>query len=229
LIARRARARRHFKEGKSMCAVDQFWLNWWVQALVAIGTISAVVVAMFGEAFRGKFFPPVLQLDLANPEGEPTSETQSWEENGQTHKRDVPARYYHVRVSNARRWSPAQQVHVALLGMELPNANGEMVPVWSGDVPIGWRNGSIFPVSRTIGSEAFVDICSVVDGRLRLHPLLVPNNLRANWTSACTLILTILARGAEADSAPFRLKIAWDGSWHNGAQEMQRHLSITVA
>ena len=113
--------------------------------------------------------------------------------------------------------------------MELPDANGEMVVDWNGDVPIGWRHGKLFPVSRTVGSEAFIDICSVAQGQgLRLHPLLAPNNLKAAWAGACTFIITVQARGAEADSAPVRLKIAWDGSWHDGAQEMQRHLSIVV-
>lgn len=42
--------------------------------------------------------------------------------------------------------------------------------------------------------------------------------LQRHGAGACTFIITVQARGAEADSAPVRLKIAWDGSWHDGAQ-----------
>lgn len=47
-------------------------MNWWVNVAVAAGTISAVLVALFGEAFRTKFFPPKLSLELANSNGEAT-------------------------------------------------------------------------------------------------------------------------------------------------------------
>jgi len=30
----------------------QFWWNWWVNAAVAFGTLTAAFVALFGQAFR---------------------------------------------------------------------------------------------------------------------------------------------------------------------------------
>ena len=48
----------------------QFWMNWGVQALSAVATLLAVVVALFGEVFRAKFFPPVLALALVDESGE---------------------------------------------------------------------------------------------------------------------------------------------------------------
>jgi len=50
---------------------------------------------------------------------------------------DAPTRYYHLCVSNTRRWSPEQDVRVALLGVEEIAASGDLVPVWLGDVPHG--------------------------------------------------------------------------------------------
>jgi hypothetical protein len=206
-----------------MCVV-----NW--QAISAMGTLLAVLVALFGTAFRAKFFPPKLRLRLLSSEGELTTAVLQWMDNvGEIVGRQVPARYYHVCVSNARRWSPAEQVQVILLGVEEPAADGRMLPIWTGDVPLGWRHRELFPAARTIGPEASVDICSVIKGKsLQLHPLITPNNLDVVRKVATTFVITIQARGAEADSAPLRLKINWDGLWNDGTQEMRRHLTIAM-
>jgi hypothetical protein len=104
-----------------------FWWNWWVNVAVATGTITAVLVALFGDAFRAKFFPPKLSLELANRNGEATRVQGSA---GQEE-----ARYYHVRVSNSRRWSPANQVQIVLLQVEEPDPNRNLQVVWRGDIP----------------------------------------------------------------------------------------------
>jgi hypothetical protein len=36
---------------------SSFWWNWWINAAVAVATFLAVLVALFGQAFRAKFFP----------------------------------------------------------------------------------------------------------------------------------------------------------------------------
>jgi hypothetical protein len=97
-------------------------------------------------------------------------------------------------------------------------------------LPIQWQNQQIFPVARAIGSTGRIDICSVMEGgSLQLHPLLKPNNLEVQFTKATKLVITIQARGSEADSAPLRLSLAWDGDWNEGTQEMRRHFIIKPA
>jgi len=191
-----------------------FW-----EGISAIATTCAVLVALFGQAFRDKFFPPKLNLNLLDAAGELTTFTQS----------STQVRYYHVRVSNARRWSPAQQVQVMLLGVAEPAADGSLRPIWTGDVPLSWRHQNIFPIYRTIGSDGHVDLCSISSDKvLRLHPLIAPNNLPVVRQEASEFAVTIQAKAAEGDSEPLRLRIAWDGTWEAGALEMQRHLSITA-
>ncbi len=82
-----------------------FWWNWWVNAAVALATLAAVLVALFGQAFRAKFFPPKLSLRLLRVEGEQTVGRLQWQEGGETKERTEDCRCYHLRVSNARRWS----------------------------------------------------------------------------------------------------------------------------
>jgi hypothetical protein len=42
----------------------EFWWNWFVQLAIAIGTIGAVIVALFGNRFRAFLLPPRLKLSL---------------------------------------------------------------------------------------------------------------------------------------------------------------------
>lgn len=196
-----------------------FWWNWLVQLATAIGTIGAVLVALFGQAFRARFFPPKLSLRLNSADGELTTRVQDG--------RSERVRYYHLRVSNTRRWSPAHGVHIALLQLEQPGPNGALQVIWQGDIPLGWRHQSLFPLARTIGPDANADLCSVSEGRrLRLHPLIAPFNLDLERTGPSQLALTLQARGDEVDSPALRIRVAWDGNWNAGAKEMRRHLAV---
>jgi hypothetical protein len=199
----------------------QFWWNWWVSLAVAFGTISAVLVALFGQAFRAKFFPPKLTLDLVSADGEATTLRHP---DGTV----VPVRYYHLRIANSRRWSPANGVSVVLLQLEEPGPDGQLQVRWTGDVPFGWRHQQLFPISRTIGAQADIDLCSVTESlRLQLHLLLTPFNLQAIRTQSCAMVLSLQARGDQADSDVLRIRIAWDGEWQQGAAEMRRHMVIS--
>lgn len=207
-----------------------FWWNWWVSAAAALATFLAVLVALFGQAFRAKFFPPQLSLHLLSPEGEKAVARLTWLEDGQIKERMEDCRYYHLQVSNSRRWSPANQVQVMLLRVEEPAPQGGWKVQWTGAIPLGWRHQQLYSTSRTIGAPADVDLCSVIKNKwLALHPLITPYNLEVQRRQACVFCLTVQAQGSECDSPAIRVKIAWDGKWHDGAQEMRGHLGVEVS
>lgn len=208
---------------------SEFWWNWWVNLAVAVGTLAAVLVALFGQAFRAKFFPPKLSLTLLNPEGEKTRVHLRWQDGREIKERMEDCRYYHLRVSNARRWSPANQVQVQLLQVEEPAANGALQITWTGAVPLGWRHQQLYPAARTVGPDADVDLCSVVNDKwLEIHPLVAPFNLEVRRTQACSFVMSLQAHGSESDSPVLRVKVTWDGRWEAGTQEMRRHLVLEV-
>jgi hypothetical protein len=73
----------------------QFWWNWWVNFAVALGTTLAVLVALFGDWIKNKWFKPDLRIEFSEPRG---VLVQSMElAPGQ---RVVDMRYYHLRVRN---------------------------------------------------------------------------------------------------------------------------------
>ena len=211
-----------------MCPEDQFWWNWWVSIAVALGTISAVLVALFGQAFRAKFFPPRLVLQIARPKGEKIKVQLTWFEKGEPKECWEDARYYHIRVKNTRRWSPANQVQIFLTRVEEPGPDRKFQVTWLGDVPIRWRHQEVFPPSRTIGPAADCDLCSVVKGKsLQIYPLVAPYNLNVKRREKSIFVVSLQARSNEGDSSTVRVQISWDGKWEDGAEEMKSHLIVT--
>ena len=211
-------------------ALRQFWLNWWLQFAVAAATFGAVLVALFGQAFRAKFLPPKLSVRLADAQGEKTKIKLSWVENGVLKERTEDARFYHLAVENDRRWSPANQVQVVLLSVAEPGADGRFVTIWTGDIPLGWRHQQVLSGPRTVGPTGHVDLCSVVKGKwLQLHPLVAPFNLEVIRRNSADLLLHVQARSNEVDSEVVPVRVSWDGQWQDGATEMQRHLVVRIA
>jgi len=208
---------------------QQFWWNWVVNVGVALGTLGAVFAALFGDILRSKWFPPCLQLTLPHPEGHKTQ--IKWPVKTETgmEQRAEDVRYYHLRVSNTRRWSPAREVQVFLTRVEEPGPDNALQVVWSGDIPVYWDHQELFPPARTIGPAADCVLCSVLKGgALVLHPLVVPFNMKTRWEKSCTVITSFQARSSQADSDNIRVQIAWDGHWEDGEAEMKRHLVVKM-
>jgi hypothetical protein len=198
-----------------------------LDAGIALGTVGAVIVALFGQAFRAKFFPPKLALSLADALGEGTRVRITPPAESTEQPREEEARYYHLRVKNSRRWSPATEARVVLLQVEEPGPDGRLQVRWNGDIPLGWRHNSIFPPFRVVGPDAFADLCSVVRGKwIELHTLVSPFNLETRRRQAATLVVSVQVHATETNSNTLRLRISWDGGFAGGAQEMRRHLTV---
>jgi hypothetical protein len=193
-----------------------------VQLIVAV-VCGGLGGAIFNWLTNRKFrLPPNLNLQLTRPEGERVKVNAT---GGGTE--DV--RYYHLRVSNSRRWSAASDVQVFLTRLDQPGPDGTFRPTWVGDVPMRWRDQEIVGLKRTVGHAYDCDLCSVSEGRrLLLMPLLAPFNLNPLRTAACRLALFIQARSTQSDSPMYRVEIAWDGNWESGDAEIQTHVTINV-
>lgn len=203
----------------------QFWLNWIVQAFIALGTVSAVLYALFGPWLRSRLFPPRLTLDLPDAKGMKT-DVQVRSDAG---ARDTTALWYHVRVENKRRWSPATRVQVFLLRIEEPDASGRPATTWRGEVPILWSVNEAHPRERTIGYPALCDLCSLVKEKwLQLHPIIAVLAMKHQRREACDLTLHLQARGMEADSNLLCVRVTWDGGWEDDTEAMAKRLVVQV-
>jgi hypothetical protein len=206
--------------------------KWIIDGLIAAGTIGAVLVALFWDAGRRKFFPPKLTLRCPEPFGAITKVTiiSPHQGLGPPPSRTEDARYCSLVVSNSRRWSPATDVRISLVQVEEIGPDGKPQIHWTskpGYLPLIWQHQQLFPLARTVGPDAVADLFNVVkDKWIELQVQLVPNNLTVTRRGATTFIVTVQAFAMECSSNTLRLRIIWDGNWHDGKQEMGRHLKV---
>ena len=206
----------------------QFWMNWIVSVVIAIGTIGAVIFALFGGWFRQRVTPPQLIAKLINERGVKVAPTVLTFPDG--HTEPTVSRWYHIRLENRRRWSRATQAHVFLTNVEEPNAAGEFVSLWSGAIPLKIRYEGIVLTGRTVGPPIEYDLCSVfrvVGGAiLQLHTVVQPANVQIQRDKPCNLRLTLQARSLEIDSKPIQVQVIWDGLWSDDTDQMINHMII---
>jgi hypothetical protein len=200
--------------------------EWIFQAAIALGTFLAVLVALFGEWAKSKWFKPDLHIRLSNPRGGLAKVTLNAPDGS---SRVANARYYHLVVSNRKRWPVATQVQVSTLRIEEPNPGGSSRILWGGEVPLKWKFQEIYPLQRTIGAEADCDFLSVVEGKgvtllAMVMPVEFPFLYRRGPFSG--VVFTLQARSAETDSNTIRVRVSWDDKWNTGEVEMANHLVV---
>ena len=205
---------------------QQFICYMIVNTLVAIGTIGAVLVALF-QTFRVKLWPPNLVFSVVDEFGELTY----YSDNTPTSPR--PVRYYHLRIQNTRRWSPASDLGVHLIRIEGPEVLGEgLLQAWYGDVPIRCRHQELYPLRRSIGSAIDYDLCSISNAasvsKLSLLPIITPMNLAKDWVTKTHLVASFQAKASDCDSRIVRVEMAWDGQWEAGNAEMHKHFKLRI-
>jgi hypothetical protein len=194
----------------------------WIQITIAVGTIGAVVVALFGDWLKHVLRPPRLELSFENKHGVKVPCTVT--EPGGIQRQGV-ARWYHVNLRNKRRWSTAHGAQVYITKLEEQNAAGGYATVWVGEIPVTWRNPEIRPITASVGPEIEVDLCSVLEDKyLAIHPIIQPMALPSRWDKPCKIAVSLMARAIEADSKVLRVNISWDGAWDDDATAMRRHL-----
>jgi len=205
--------------------------DWWA----AIGTIGAVVVALFGERLKRLIWPPRLRIALKSNSGEATPVGIRDPRTGDV--RAEQGRYYHLSVSN--RGSPATNVAVYLTGVMLRGAGNTWYPAWKGEAPFFWRHGELYPLLRPVGFASIdADFFEWVKGkwidlRLVIRPNAVPGNTvephavaPGRWRAPVEMILTVQAKATEGQSPPYLLYVDWKGGWSEGETEILRLLHV---
>ncbi len=183
--------------------------------------LVGVLVSLYVLRLRNWLSPPRLELALVNPEGWQGAVYFLDESNKAAPAREVKGIWYHVRVSNKTRWSPVAGVHVFLLSIEAPDASGAFQQVWrEPPTALVWRFEAGNSEPKTIGRAEECELCLILkDTRvLRLSPI-KENQVPNTFSPPVTLILTLQARGVEADSEPYRLRINWQGQWSDDQKQ----------
>jgi hypothetical protein len=215
-----------------------FWWNWLPSFFTAVGTVGAVVVALFGESLRRQFMPPKLLMRLSTRSGEgekaATVITRPVGAGGQLTQAQTISRWYHVHVEN-QRWVtvPATEVQVWWVELKVRNVAGTWNRQWIGELPIQWKDQAVKLPALKLGRADEADLCCVVkDGLgpgkhvLRLQPLFQKYPPRTEWDADCHITVKLEARSAETSSNVVSIEIHWDGGWDDDDVRMRDHLQI---
>ena len=189
-----------------------------------IATFAAVVVALFGDWLRGRLFRPKLVLSLKDISGTYTP-IEATKPGGETLKR--MSRWYHVVVSNQRRLSPATDVQVLLLRVEEPDGLNQFAVKWNGELPLPWRQGSLYPMLRSVTYPIEADLFYVLENEyMELCTVIQAFALQNRKKPPVKLRLTLQAKSSEVDSNLLHVTLGWNGNWVEDQIQMQSHLTI---
>jgi hypothetical protein len=191
-----------------------------VQVFVAIGTLGAVFVAIWGEWFRNKFAGPRLSIEIHN-------NSQGTLGRGSGTTRVI---YYHLRVINSRTWAPARRCRVLLRAIRRRRPDQQFytveLPV---SIPIFWAPRNSAPLERDIVREAVLDFGSLTEGAESFVPSLTvtlgsfDGLVRAD--EPVHFVMQVCAEGYETIEEQV-FEVAWDGRWSDNMSEMARHLTL---
>ena len=187
-----------------------------LDALLVVGTFLTIIVALFGEEFRKRWFGPKLFIRLIDNNGD-LNKT-----NGKT-----DTIYYHLVAGNLKK-TPAQNA-VVLLSEIFEVIDDKKHIIWRGEVPMRWMYYEIYNrVSITLGSDSRCDFLAVNNDGIRLMTLFKPNNLEKCWNRPCNLLFTLFVKSDQAISNLITIQTIWDGEWFNSPEAMSKHLSIVA-
>ena len=114
-------------------------------------TVTIAALAVWGERIRALFLKPKLRLQLRNEFGELTD--QHLLNKAGNVVGVLPARYYHLRVTNETHFPAAHEVLVYLTRVEKPGPDGDPQTLYETDLPLSWMHPQLYRTpDRTSGA-----------------------------------------------------------------------------
>ena len=188
--------------------------------LVAIGTILVAVAAIWGDRLKERWFGPRLTIHLLSPRGELVPVTVP----GAT----TSGRFYHLRVMNMRRASPAKNVRVVLTRVARAAPNGELQwEMLSGPIQFQWQHGHSSAPVPDGRPPLNADLGNVLaNGMFTVTTMFCPNNLSLIVQRGQRMAVEAIAVSDSTESKPVCIEISWDGLWADDGEAMGRHLVV---
>ena len=140
-----------------------------IEVLVAAGTVSVAILAIWRDWFRAVLVPPRLSIQPHNNFGGTLTKFSSPDP-------DMDGRrviYYYLKVVNSRPWSPTRNCRVLLRSILGRAANQEFVPLPM-IVPAQfiWAPAQLTPSAITLSKEQIFDFGRLTDGSDCFEPTL---------------------------------------------------------
>ena len=188
------------------------------QFVIAAGTVTVCILAIWGERIRSYVSRPRLELRLHDSRGDLT-----WRRGG------VQTIYYHVKVRNKRQWAAARHVRILCSSIWKKAADGSFVRE-----PLAFPVQLTWPFRKVEEMPTIVvdDICDfgyldVDSDQFKPSLYVYPNNFRGLVGTGETVRFGLIAKADNFTSKrPCVLEVSWDGKWNADLEEMQKHLVV---
>ena len=185
----------------------------------ALGAIAVVILLIWGEFFRRFFAGPKLELELRDAKGDLIVRG-----NG------TKTYYYHLKVTNARTWSPARSTRVLVVEIQKKSADGTYYPESHvAPLPLVWSHQQFHELSPTIGADDVCDLGHLDQGaeRFDLELLYRPNNFAGHIEKEESMLVSIVVSAHNGEmKTTLVLEISWNGEWDPNPSVMERNLVI---
>ena len=204
-----------------LAMVVEWWL-FWVQVVYTLITLCLVVVALFGETIRNRWFGPRFVVEVRDNSGFLTARNSG-----------ARTRYYHLSIRNSGE-TPARKVRVVLIGFARRVAetkfSAEQVPI---PLDFMWSFPQFSPLLPTISqnSERICDLGHVDEGTPRFEfDFYVRQNAAAYYVAAAETVRVHYQVEVENLPEPVRgtVEVKWDGKWSADDNEMIKHLQVKL-
>jgi hypothetical protein len=193
-------------------------INLIIQAAIAIGTIAVAIIAIYGDYFRNKIFPPKAKIILHNTDGILTS-----------YQNGIPVWFYHLKVVNQTHFSLKNcRVFLKEIQKKGPDDSYDKIPL---PVPhqFIWSPAGFEPKEILINKDHIFDFGSLSKGSGCWKPELYwrANNFIGDVKpgEVVRYILEVDSEGMTAEIKQI-YEVAWNGKWSDKLEEMKLNLKI---
>ena len=191
-----------------------------IDGLVAFGTVAVAVLAIWGDWLRSKLAPLSLILVEHTPRGDPALFSTG-----------TRVMFYHLKVVNRRRWLPAQNCRVMLMGFSRRDPSGMFQPL-SLSVPqqFVWAPAESTPPSITLLKEQVLDFGFIQENDDKFIPRLygTPYNFQGHVRANEAVRFQLQMEALNFISPLYSVEVAWDGVWSFDPETMRHHLTVRL-
>jgi hypothetical protein len=198
-------------------------INIIINALIALGTISVAILAIWGDWVKQKLAGPKLIIEVLD------SSTGTFAIHKHNNKK---AKYLYLKIANKRISSIAVKTRVLINRIEICNTGGTYKEhSISGPLPLYWQFSCVdptyFPLLPSIGPKQTCDIGYIEEGSnfVITTPITLPE-YKFEVIANGKLRMELIAIAENAKSKPIYIEIAWDGKWIDDPKEMGKHLTL---
>jgi hypothetical protein len=176
-----------------------------INGFIAAGTVAVAVLAIWGDWVRAALAPAKLTLVAHTFDGDLT-----------LYATGARAMFYHVKVTNQRRWLPAQNCRVMLVGLSGRDPGGIFQPVpMSFPSQFVWTPAEFTPPTITLLREHILDFGLVEEHGDRFMPRLytTPFNFQGYVGANQAVRYQLQIEAVNFISPIYVIEVAWDGVW----------------